>query len=201
MQIDVELLKNASKTNSVVLRFYEWDRASVSIGFIQKKSIVPNGDKYTIVNRPTGGGVVFHDNDFTYSVIVPSNHFIAALDRVESYHAIHRAILRAFAELGLDGYLATGDFPKSDRATMQCFITPTKYDLLCRDGDGVLRKFAGSAQRRTRNGLLHQGSIVMKSSNNDRELMRETLKNAFQQEFSIKLVDFYPLFLQRHYAP
>jgi lipoate-protein ligase A len=194
MHIDTALLKQAPETKLPLLRFYEWDRPSVSIGFIQNPSIVPNrNNKYTIINRPTGGGVVYHDIDFTYSVIIPPTHYITDLDRVESYHVIHRAVLRAFASLGLEGYLASGPFPKADRASMQCFITPTKYDVLCRNKQGVLKKYAGSAQRRTKNGILHQGSIVLKSMKKTRKELTCALKLSFAEEFSAELIDYFPL--------
>jgi len=194
MDIDVALLKKTAECGVPVLRFYQWDRPSVSIGFIQDPAIVPNNhNKYTIINRPTGGGVVYHDIDFTYSVIIPTDHFIANLNRVESYHVIHRAVLRAFGSLGIEGYLASGPFPKADRASMQCFITPTKYDILCRNKEGVLKKYAGSAQRRTKNGILHQGSIVLKSMEKTRKELTCALKLSFAEEFSAELIDYFPL--------
>ena len=184
MDVDVNLLKHASELGSVLLRFYEWDRPSVSIGFVQKSEIVADRASYTVVNRPTGGGVVYHDKDFTYSVVIPHEHWIASLNTVESYRVVHNALLIAFNALGIKGILVDKKQPKSDRATMQCFITPTKYDVLC-EYDGKVQKFAGSAQRRTKTGILHQGSIILKSGLLERTRLNKVLKEAFEQEFNI----------------
>jgi len=194
MDVDVLLLEHASQLGKVLLRFYEWDRPSVSIGFVQKTEIVPDIEKYTVVNRPTGGGVVYHDRDFTYSVIIPNNHWIAELDRVDSYKVIHKALVRAFATLGIKGLLVDSEQPKSDRATMQCFVTPTKYDVLC-DDEGTIQKCAGSAQRRTKNGILHQGSIILKPHLFEHKSLADALKIAFEQEFNISLISYNPDFL------
>ena len=191
MDVDVSLLKHASELGSVLLRFYEWDRPSVSIGFVQKPEIVADRDKYTVVNRPTGGGVVYHDRDFTYSVVIPHEHWIASLDTVESYRVIHKALLRGFDALGLKGILVDKKQPKSDRATMQCFITPTKYDVLC-EYNGKVQKIAGSAQRRTKTGILHQGSIILKPDLFERTLLNKVLKEAFEQEFNIAFKPYAP---------
>ena len=189
MDIDADLLKNASTQKGMpLLRFYDWDRLSVSIGYVQKEEIVPDREKYTVVKRPTGGGVVYHDRDFTYTVVVPAEHWITKLDRVESYRVFHKAVVRAFATFGLKGLLVDTEQPKTDRATMQCFITPTKYDVLCELRNGKTAKFAGSAQRRTKNGILHQGSIILKATQGNRKKLAKALKKAFEEEFNIEWV-------------
>jgi lipoate-protein ligase A len=108
-----------------------------------------------VVRRPTGGGVVFHDHDFTYSVVAPTGHWLIALDRMQSYHWVNRAVLAGLEACAVPGTLARHQNPVSvDRATMVCFQNPTRYDVMLQG-----RKVAGSAQRRTRDGILHQGSL------------------------------------------
>ena len=194
MAIDIDLLaKSANLAGAPLLRFYDWDRPSISIGYVQKEEAVKNSEGYTIVKRPTGGGIVYHDRDFTYSVIVPAGHWITELDRVESYRVFHKAVVRAFDAFGLNCTLVDTKQPKSDRATMQCFVTPTKYDVLCNNlQPGKLVKVAGSAQRCTRNGILHQGSISLEPINNNKSQLKEELKQAFEKEFSILFKDYSP---------
>ena len=190
MEIDERLLREVvPQLGAPVLRFYDWDRPSVTIGYVQKPEVVPERDRYTVVKRPTGGGIVYHDNEFTYSVVIPARHWIVDLDRVESYHVIHKAIVRALAEVGLECLLSDTKDTSSDRATMRCFTTPTKYDvLLAPSNGGAPRKVAGAAQRRTREGILHQGSVSLDVANLDKKTMSALLSDAFEKELNIDLV-------------
>lgn len=185
MAIDEQLLKETHQSARPILRIYQWDCPAVSIGFVQAYAAAPR-QGYTIVRRPTGGGVVFHDCDLTYTVVIPAGHRIYTLDRVESYREIHNAVQTAFASLGLNTMLTSTEIPKHvDRAFMQCFATPTRYDVVA---DG--KKFAGSAQRRTREGILHQGSIDLKASGGDRKLLTQNLIKAFCSELKTEFSDF-----------
>ncbi|MCK5843558.1 MAG: hypothetical protein KAG97_02550 [Victivallales bacterium] len=187
MDVDVRLLKESSPgLQTPIVRFYEWDRPSVTIGYVQKPEAVPERSKYTVVKRPTGGGIVYHDNEFTYSVVIPSVHWISELDRIESYHVIHRAVVRALAEIGLKCVLSDTKGDTSDRATMCCFTTPTKYDVLTLPpGGNAPLKIAGAAQRRTREGILHQGSISLDVAITNKKTLSTFLKDAFQVEFKM----------------
>ncbi len=59
------------------------------------------------------------------------------------------------AALNAFGYSARLAEPPDCKDGMACFASPTLYDVIGPDG----RKLCGGAQRRTRRGLLHQGSI------------------------------------------
>jgi lipoate-protein ligase A len=179
MAIDELLLKQSAKSNRPMLRIYAWDCPTVSFGYVQKYPTAPQG--YSIVRRMTGGGIVDHGNDLTYTVVIPPEHPICAMNRIESYHILHQAVKWALESFGITVTLAADDAPPVDRATMQCFITPTRYDVI---GDG--KKYAGSAQRRTRNGILHQGSISQSAANNDNNLLTKQLVNGFEQELKVK---------------
>ena len=194
MNIDSQLLRvHAPEVNTPIIRFYDWDRPSVTIGYVQKPEAVPERDRYTVVKRPTGGGIVYHDNEFTYTVVVPEAHWIARLDRVESYHVIHKAIVRALSCVGLKCLLSDTKDTLSDRATMRCFTTPTKYDvLLVKDGETAPRKGSGAAQRRTKEGILHQGSISLDVANVDKKTLSTLLAEAFEQEFGVTLTPWAP---------
>ena len=179
MAYDELLLKYCTKSNMPILRIYDWNCPTVSFGYVQKYPDAPQG--YSIVRRMTGGGIVDHGNDLTYTVVIPPTHPICTMNRIESYHIIHQAVKWALEYFGITVTLAADDSPPVDRATMQCFITPTRYDVI---GDG--KKYAGSAQRRTRNGILHQGSISQSAANNNNKLLRKQLVNGFEQELKAK---------------
>ncbi len=186
MAIDELLLAEVARSGMPLIRIYDWNCPSVSIGYVQKYEAAPQHG-YTIVRRPTGGGVVFHDTDLTYTAVIPAPHPICALDRVESYHVFHRAVLRTLAAFGRHGQLAPNECGPVDRATMQCFTTPTRYDVVCDH-----TKYAGAAQRRGRDGILHQGSIALKAADGDKDALIAQLIKCFEEEFKIRFESYHP---------
>jgi lipoate-protein ligase A len=152
MAMDEVLLESSLSRNKPVLRFYSWSEPAFSFGYFQKYAeikLATTGE--TVVRRPTGGGVVPHLSDWTYSVVIPPGHEWHRLTAKDSYRRIHEWIQKAFAKLNVVTALA--DCCRKDRSG-QCFIGYEQYDLLWNQ-----QKIAGAAQRRTRNGLLIQGSI------------------------------------------
>jgi len=186
MAIDELLLLEASTLGAPLIRIYDWDRPSVSIGYVQKYEAAPQ-QGYVIVRRPTGGGIVFHDSDLTYTAVIPIDHSICALDRMESYHVFHRAVLRTLVIFGRRGQLSPDECGPVDRATMQCFTTPTRYDVVCDNA-----KYAGAAQRRSREGILHQGSIALKAADGDKSALVEQLVKSLREEFKIDFTSYFP---------
>ena len=79
MALDEALLEWHSKGEiGPVLRFYEWEPATLSIGYFQsvEKEIDLEQLRNTdlgFVRRPTGGRGVLHEHELTYSVIVTKN--------------------------------------------------------------------------------------------------------------------------------
>jgi lipoate-protein ligase A len=185
MAIDELLLQHSHKWQEPLIRLYGWNCPSVSIGYVQNFTAAPQNG-YKIVRRPTGGGVVLHDNDFTYTIIVPVAHPVFKLERIESYHVFHRAIKNALAELGKDTNLSEREDLPVDRATMQCFSSPTRYDVVA---DGI--KFAGAAQRRTKNGILHQGSIKLAAADGNKNKLADFFLKNIKSEFSIQFEEFH----------
>lgn len=150
MAIDEVLLATATVP---LLRCYRWERPAVSFGYFgtvsEAEAAWPGRD---IVRRWTGGGIVPHGEDFTYSLIVPRDASCARIGAAESYRLIHEAVVTALGA-GARATLATAP---AGRMSAACFENPVQHDLLA---DGA--KIAGAAQRRTRAGLLHQGSVQL----------------------------------------
>lgn len=135
-----------------VLRFYAWRESAASFGYFQKISEIERTTRLRpLVRRPTGGGLVPHEADWTYSVAVPAGHPWYELRAEQSYERVHRWVQGAFTKLQVATQLAPGSLKD---APGQCFIGYEKYDVL--QGG---RKIAGAAQRRTKTGLLIQGSV------------------------------------------
>lgn len=188
MGYDEALLLNASELNKPILRFYGWDRPSISFGYVQKFASVKR-EGYTHVRRPTGGGVVFHDHDLTYTVVIPRNHRFCGVDRLTSYNLINNAVCGGLEACKLQAALSSDEISKSvDRNSMVCFQHPTRYDVIAAD-----RKVAGAAQRRTRDGILHQGSINLEGvAELDRSSLTEAIIHAFTESLSVTFTPFTP---------
>jgi lipoyl(octanoyl) transferase len=149
MAVDEVLLKS---TRRPILRVYGWQRAAVTYGYFEQWEPVakayPDRDR---VRRWTGGGVVPHGEDWTYSLIVPRAHPFARVATAESYRVIHEILGAAMRSGGVQAQVTPQAAPKISQA---CFENPAQYDLLAGD-----HKIAGAAQRRPRHGMLHQGSV------------------------------------------
>lgn len=188
MALDEALLESAPGRRRPLLRFYGWDRPAVSIGYLQHAAAAPAAG-CSLVRRTTGGGVVFHDHDFTYSLVVAADHGLARGERLRSYALVNAAVGAALQRCHLDGILAAQEIPAAvNRRTMVCFRTPTRYDVLVAG-----RKVAGSAQRRTRAGLLHQGSIHFGDRLPvPRAVLAQALLAGFRAQFGITFTPWQP---------
>jgi lipoyl(octanoyl) transferase len=149
MALDEALLAQATEPQ---LRIYRWASPAVSFGYFGNYApIAIAWPGREIVRRMTGGGIVAHGDDITYSLSMPEAHPVARLSARESYRVIHAALAAWLAGRGFAATLAAG---RRERVGGACFENPAEADVL--DGS---RKLAGAAQRRTRQGLLYQGSI------------------------------------------
>jgi lipoyl(octanoyl) transferase len=151
MALDEALLEHCTQP---ALRFYGWRRPSLSFGYFGKYiDLADQTQDRELVRRWTGGGSVLHGKDLTYSLVIPASERAAGEGPPTIYAALHRAIRAALLAQGESTELAEAAAPKISDA---CFANPVRHDLLL---DG--RKIAGAAQRRTRLGFLHQGSIQL----------------------------------------
>lgn len=141
----------AQTTKQPMLRVYGWQGSWMSLGYFGKWDEIPAGRAF--VRRPTGGGIVDHDYDWTYSLIVPRGFELAEMKPSESYRLIHESIAAWLSESGIACSLWY-DEPFSEGNL--CFRNPVTFDLMDQHG----KKIAGAGQRRTKYSLLHQGSIL-----------------------------------------
>jgi lipoate-protein ligase A len=135
-----------------VLRSYRWTPGWGSFGYFVKTADLPaKGLKW--VRRWTGGGIVDHREDWTYTLFIPVGFGLAEARGAESYRVIHAALVSALRAAGVEARLS-GEMPPAVGG--ECFLQPVEYDVM----DGAGRKIAGAGQRRTADGLLHQGSVA-----------------------------------------
>jgi lipoyl(octanoyl) transferase len=152
MALDEALLEAMPRWQWPVLRFYGWTEPAATFGYFQRHADVARTTHLRpLIRRPTGGGIVPHDADWTYSLTFPVDAGWHPLRAEESYRRVHERIQQALAALDIE----TGLAPCCQKtAPGQCFAGYEKFDLLWHG-----RKIAGAAQRRNRLGLLIQGSV------------------------------------------
>ncbi len=170
MATDLMLLEHATAPGALWFRHYGWSEPAFTFGVSQRRDSVREiaGPGPALVRRPTGGGVVSHLNDWTYMLIAPAGHPLAEARATQSYHAVHEVIAHSLCSLGVPARLVPcprescaseseeGAPGAEPRGPGVCFVQPEIYDVVRAD-DG--RKIAGAAQKRTRAGILFQGSV------------------------------------------
>ncbi len=137
------LVANSEGKVPPTVRFYEWMPPAISIGYFQ--SLVEEVDlevcnKHGVdyVRRITGGGAVFHDDELTYSIVIPESHKEIPKDIMESYGRICGAVIRGLGKLGID----------SEYKPINDIITN-------------MRKISGNAQTRKHKTVLQHGTVLM----------------------------------------
>lgn len=168
MSIDEALLESATVPT---IRFYRWRFPALSFGYFGKFSDVAiYAAKRDLVRRWTGGGIVLHEDDLTYSVVIPASDPVFDESSTAIYKKIHHALADALNQIGERALVSEGPAPGAIASTKtaanaggyNCFANPVRADVMM---DG--RKIAGAAQRRTHRGLLQQGSIQGFTVNTD----------------------------------
>jgi lipoate-protein ligase A len=149
MAIDEALLQSATIPS---LRLYRWDHPALSFGYFGKfGDVTIHANERDLVRRWTGGGIVLHGDDLTYSIVIPAGDTAFAHSTMLIYERVHEAIQKALIASGKRAELAK---EQSAKISESCFANPVRADVLV-NGE----KVAGAAQRKTRAGLLQQGSI------------------------------------------
>ena len=160
MALDEQMLR--SRPEEVTLRFYHWvSGPAVTFGYAQfinevRRGLQTRGFSGAHARRPTGGGVVFHEDDLTFSLVFSSQQ-----RPTEIYKNLHAFILKELEAQGLSGKIFDTPLPPSAYAPSvhheanACFIRPVENDLLGTNG----QKMLGGAIRRFGHTVLYQGSL------------------------------------------
>lgn len=164
MAIDTALLASLPE-QIAVFRHYGWTYPAITFGYTQSfnavQATVANATELTLCRRTTGGGIVDHRNDWTYAYILQTALPAAKIPATDFYQRLHRSLQRALQLQSIPSILAPcprqcdSDQEQAKPGHDQCFVRPAANDVLQPDG----RKIAGAAMKRSREGLLVQGSI------------------------------------------
>lgn len=141
-------------------RHYGWREKAWTFGYSQPWEVIEASKEKEIdslIRRPTGGGIVDHRNDWTYTLVVPPSHPFCHLPASESYCHLHKLIAQSLEVGGVPSTLAQP--PAKDNEPLiakACFLRAERYDVVSANSG---QKLAGAAQKRNRHGLLFQGTI------------------------------------------
>ncbi len=181
MAVDFLLLQRYPRRTAARFRHYGWRAPAFTFGYSQKISFVRNslpvGETFDLCRRPTGGGIVDHRDDWTFSLVIPRGHPLEDARATQSYREIHECLAAALQRQGVPATTkkeaAAAGFPTSahpqraaqnpDEAVVApiggagvCFERAELYDVV---HECTGSKIAGAAQKRNKHGLLFQGSL------------------------------------------
>lgn len=158
MAVDEALAK--SKPEGFYIRFFRWQGVGVTFGYAQRirevERALPKGVGNSYTRRPTGGGIVPHFDDLTFSCVFSDG---GVLRPMEIYRRLHSAILAGLCEVGLAARLCAqggSAAPQGPEGASQCFAKPVALDILTEEG-----KILGGAIRRYGSTILYQGSLQL----------------------------------------
>jgi lipoyl(octanoyl) transferase len=148
-----------------VLRFYTWEKPTLSLGFFQdykrvvRESFVMHNN-IDVVRRITGGRAVLHQFEITYALAGPLTNHFAEKSLQETYRLIAEALNRGLAFLGVPQALfskdTSGPEALKESRLPQCFVAVSRYEIA-----KEARKIIGSAQKRSRDRFVQHGSILL----------------------------------------
>lgn len=165
MAIDEALLRSFDPALSLpVLRLYGWNPPALSLGRFQKAAEVLDlercrADGVAIVRRVTGGGVIYHAHELTYSLVCAPGQIPPASSIKDSFRVLTGFLLTFYRSLGLDVRYAVDSMPEGTPLggrTAFCFAGKESFDILAGG-----RKIGGNAQRRLKGVIFQHGSIPL----------------------------------------
>jgi len=137
------LVANSEEKVPPTVRFYTWSPPAISIGYFQSLSEEVDLEKckklgVEYVRRITGGGAVFHEEELTYSIVIPESHSEIPKNIMDSYARICGAVIKGLKNLEIE----------SKYAPINDIISGGK-------------KISGNAQTRKLKTVLQHGTVLM----------------------------------------
>ncbi len=165
MRFDEKLLDDLRSSAEPILHLYQWARPSATFGYFIRPETHLDLEKAALrhidlARRPTGGGIVFHIWDLAFSFLMPAGHPSFSLNTLDNYRFVNNqvlALVREFFSLEDPVELIPQDGSDLGPDCRNfCMAKPTQYDVVYR---GL--KIAGAAQRKRKQGYLHQGTLSL----------------------------------------
>ena len=135
-----------------ILRVYRWGTPVVTFGYAQRLAAVELlAQRLPLMRRWSGGGMVFHGDDLTLALALPASGVSAAGSSRHIYQGIHEGVLGAIQKYCPQARLVR---PEECRCGPVCFESPVAFDIIASTS-----KICGGALRRSKMGVLYQGSL------------------------------------------
>jgi len=226
MALDEKILERYLEDGIGVFRVYRWEAPSFTYGFSQNPQDEIDLDKCAsdgiqIAKRITGGGVLFHNDEITYSFVCSKEDVGEPESVFVAYRDICKFILRFYESFGLTpGFALQAENFKERCAVHQlCSASHEKYDIVIGG-----KKIGGNAQKRRRQVIFQHGSIPLSADLNfvrrylhslpddisksvttlseelravpQKDILEQKLINAFADTFNVKFLNCeYPVIL------
>ncbi len=159
MAIDETLLASVAAGGAPVLRFYQWERPCLSLGYAQKIAVVDTAvcaqNEWEIVRRLTGGRAVLHQDELTYTLCAAETDACMTGGVLASYKRISQGLAAGLQRLGI-ALEQTPTAARGNQGSVACFDTPSASEIVFRG-----RKLLGSAQTRRKGIVLQHGSLPL----------------------------------------
>ncbi len=159
MALDEALLEGYKEGDLPILRLYGW-KPALSLGrFSNARKNVDierlEQEKFVCIRRITGGGVLVHGGDLSYTLILPRK-LLKEKGVKESYRYLCGFLIRLYEKLGLNAQFAF-DLQLDGGSSDICLVGNETYDIVIEG-----KKMGGNAQRYSRQALFQHGSIPMR---------------------------------------
>jgi lipoate-protein ligase A len=158
MAVDEMLLLAAQVNKQAVLRMYQWNPATLSLGYFQSYKEAQTyecSQQLPWLRRSTGGGALLHDQELTYSLVFPS-HNLASQQIADVYDLVHKSLIDTLQQFNIQAITAIAtQTPDKQQNSFLCFNRRCECDVVLNDF-----KIAGSAQRRNGDYVLQHGSVL-----------------------------------------
>lgn len=180
MALDEAMLDGAA-AGDVVLRVYRWAGLACTFGYARpyaevRAALDARGWRDVApVRRATGGGVVYHDGDVTFSLVFPWDRTLAP-DHV--YKNVHRGVYLGLKAAGVQTAIWSPR-EKPCGSSPSCFARAEPMDLVDPSG----RKLLGGALRKRGGKGLYQGSLRPEGLSLDRDAIEAAVREGAAREF------------------
>lgn len=153
MEKDISLTEEALRKNKFLLRWYGWNKLSLSFGYSQKKLFETYKVDIPKVIRPTGGGILIHGWDVSFAFATPRGTFKSPL---ELYRFVSEIFITSLRNLGIKAFYSRNKKGSYSRTGL-CQLFPTFGEVIVNG-----KKFLAAAVRDFGGGnyLIH-GSVYI----------------------------------------